>query len=191
MYRRFSLLVLLLLVTVLAYADVRLPKIFSENMVLQQGIKSRIWGWAETGEKVTVTLAGQQRTTIAQDGKWEVFLDALKAGGPFTLRVNGNNTLELQNILVGEVWVSCGQSNMMMSLSSIENGAQLVAESGKFPQIRLFNMPGQQYADAPLTDLAGGKWQIASPGASNDFSAVSYCFGRAFIPETSCAHRAD
>lgn len=137
MYRRFSLLVLLLLVTVLAYADVRLPKIFSENMVLQQGIKSRIWGWAETGEKVTVTLAGQQRTTIAQDGKWEVFLDALKAGGPFTLRVNGNNTLELQNILVGEVWVSCGQSNMMMSLSSIENGAQLVAESGKFPQIGL------------------------------------------------------
>jgi sialate O-acetylesterase len=160
------------------YADVRLPGLIASGMVLQQGTAVRIWGWADEGEGVTVGIQGQKVATTAKDGKWAVRLGPLQPGGPFAMTILGKNTLELTDILVGEVWVSCGQSNMMMSLSGTDTGAQAIADSGKYPQIRLLTVPGQRAAATPADDVAV-RWQSATPQTVAGFSAVSYFFGRA------------
>tara|TARA_Y100000590_G_C14986161_1_gene738216 strand:+ start:106 stop:516 length:411 start_codon:yes stop_codon:yes gene_type:complete len=108
--------------TSLLFAEVRLPNIFSDNMVLQQGVPVRIWGWADAGEKVNVTFLNQKKTTIANaEGKWLLFLDELEYGGPFELVVSAKNTIKFSNILVGEVWICSGQSNMEWPVSLLNN----------------------------------------------------------------------
>ena len=102
-----------------AYADVKLPAIISDGMVLQQGINVPLWGWADEGESVTVEFQGQKVVTTAKDGKWMVRLKPLKAGGPFTLTVSGKNKIEFKNVLVGEVWICGGQSNMQWRLRPV------------------------------------------------------------------------
>src|ERR1700759_4159225 len=110
--RVFCALALLFVATALR-ADVKLPAIIGDNMALQQGIPVPIWGWADPGEEVTVTFNGQSKTAKAgDDKKWMVKLDALKAGGPLEMTVKGKNSITLKNVLVGEVWVCSGQSNM-------------------------------------------------------------------------------
>ncbi|MGB2819402.1 MAG: sialate O-acetylesterase, partial [Phycisphaerae bacterium] len=97
--------------------DVKLPAVFGDHMVLQRGAAVPVWGWAEASEKVTVTLCDQSKSATADnDGKWSVKLGAVEAGGPYTLKVEGNNKLELSDVLVGEVWLCSGQSNMAMSV---------------------------------------------------------------------------
>ena len=157
-------------------AAVRLPGIFSEGMVLQRAMPLRIWGWADEGERVVVSFQGQEIATTARDGRWEVTLEPLEAGGPFPLSVAATNTIAFKDVLVGEVWVSCGQSNMMMGLSKTSTGAEAIAASDQFPQIRLANVPGGQ-ADKPADDVAV-TWTTASRGTLPGFSAVSYFFGR-------------
>src|ERR1700722_2748175 len=123
-----------------ARADVRLPALFSDNMVLQQGMEVPVWGWASDGEQVTVTFRGQTAKTIAKDGKWMVKLKKLKAGGPDELTVKGSNSLTLKNVLVGEVWICSGQSNMEFPLrQSFESKADVDASAN--PQIHLFHVP--------------------------------------------------
>src|SRR5690606_29333006 len=108
------------LLTTLAQADVRLPAIFSDHAVLQAGAVVPIWGQADPGEKITVTLAGQRATATADAaGRWQVQLDNLSAGGPHTLTVQGNNTVEVQDVLIGEVWLASGQSNMEFALPHV------------------------------------------------------------------------
>src|SRR5579883_643387 len=99
-------------------ADVRLPNLFSDNLVLQQGMKVKVWGWADDGEEVTVSFRGQKVKTVAKDGRWMVELHKLKAGGPDTLTVSGKNSITLNNVLVCEVWVCSGQSNMEFPLKN-------------------------------------------------------------------------
>ncbi|MGD0091272.1 MAG: 9-O-acetylesterase, partial [Planctomycetota bacterium] len=116
-----------------SYAEVKLPAVISENMVLQRGIKVPIWGTADAGEDITVTLGEQKATAKAgADGKWKVQLGPLEAGGPFTMTVAGKNTLELKNILVGEVWVGSGQSNMQMNVGGCLNAKDDIA-AANFP----------------------------------------------------------
>jgi sialate O-acetylesterase len=158
-----------------ARADVRLPALFSDNMVLQQGMEVPVWGWASDGEQVTVTFRGQTAKTVAKDGKWMVKLKKLKAGGPDELTVKGNNSLMLKNVLVGEVWICSGQSNMEFPLrQSFESKADVDASAN--PQIHLFHVPKMK-ADAPKDDVKAS-WTACDPDTVTGFSAVGYYFAR-------------
>ncbi|HLX64817.1 MAG TPA: sialate O-acetylesterase [Planctomycetota bacterium] len=162
-------------------ADVKLPAIIGDNMALQQGIAVPIWGWADPGEEVSVTIAGQTKSAKAgDDKKWSVKLDALKAGGPLEMTVKGKNTLTLKNILVGEVWVCSGQSNMEFSTNGAMNAAQEKADA-KFPNIRLFTVK-KSVKEEPQSDCEG-KWVECSPETVGSFSAVGYFFGRHLYKE--------
>jgi len=158
-------------------ADVRMPGLFSDNMVLQQGVPLRVWGWANPDEQVTVEFRKQKAAvTTGADGRWSVALRAERAGGPDSLIVTGAKRLEINNVLVGEVWVCSGQSNMEWPLSrAFEPAADIAA--AEIPQIRLFTVPKKK-AVAPVDDVAA-QWVLCSPSTVPNFSAVAFYFGRA------------
>jgi sialate O-acetylesterase len=159
-----------------ARAEVKPNSLFSDGAVLQQGVAVPVWGTANDGEKVTVKFQRQTLTATAKDGRWLVRLKPLKAGGPFTLTVaSESNTLTITNVLVGEVWLASGQSNMEFALSRAANAAETVAAAGD-PQLRLFTVP-RGATDTPSTDLTG-RWQESSPDTAAKFSAVAWFFGR-------------
>ena len=161
---------------VTALADVKLPAIFGSHMVLQQGQRVRVWGWAEPGEAVTVTIDKQSHSTqAAADGRFQVELDSLPVGGPHTLTVKGKNSVTFDDVLVGEVWICSGQSNMQWDVSQ-SNDADLEIKTAKFPKIRLISVP-QVGTQAPQNDF-NGKWEVCSPETVGKFSAVGYFFGR-------------
>ncbi len=181
---RFStVLAAVLFLASTAGADVRLPHVISGNMVLQRDMPVPIWGWAEPGEKVTVRIAGNEESATADaQGRWSVRLPAMKAGGPETMEVAGKNTLKLENILIGEVWVCSGQSNMDMGINSVLNAEKEVA-SANYPQIRLMYVP-YRTSVTPRDDL-DANWRVCSPenlrtggSWSSGFSAAAYFFGR-------------
>ena len=159
-----------------ARADVRLPSLISDGMVLQQGMAVPLWGWADEGESVTVEFQNQKVTARAKDGKWMVRLKSLKAGGPFTLTVSGKNKIELKNVLVGEVWLCSGQSNMEWPVNASLNPEEERA-AANYPKIRHIKVPHVP-ADKPQPDVATGGWQVCSPDTVGDFTAVGYFFGR-------------
>ncbi len=157
-------------------ADVKLPAIFSDHMVLQRDQKDRVWGWADPGEEVTVTINEQTKTAHAgPDGKWQVILDPLPTGGPYTLTVKGKNTRSFNDVLAGEVWICSGQSNMQMSVAG-SNDADLEIRAANFPGIRLITVPNRGTQE-PQQDFHG-RWEICSPHTVGGFSAVGYFFGR-------------
>lgn len=164
-------------------ADVKLPTIFSDHMVLQQGTSVPVWGWADEGELVIVQYRDQVVQTRAKNGKWQVKLAPMQASArPFNLRVLGNNQVELKNVVVGEVWVASGQSNMQWALRQTVNW-QAAAAAAANPNLRLFYVPRVK-SPAPVADVQGQYnnakpvWVAASPETTPDFSAVAYFFGR-------------
>ncbi len=164
-------------------ADVKLPVIFSDHMVLQQGISVPVWGWADEGELVVVQYRDQVVQTRAKNGKWQVKLAMMKANAtPANLLVIGNNRVELKNVVVGEVWIASGQSNMQWALRQSANWQAAAAASAN-PNLRLFYVPRVK-APAPVADIQGQYnnakpvWTVASPETTPDFSAVAYFFGR-------------
>ncbi len=157
-------------------AEVKLPAILSDHAVLQRDASLPIWGWADPGEEVTITLAGQTRSTrAAADGKWLVRFDRLPAGGPLTLDVKGKNTLTVRDLLVGEVWLGSGQSNMAMTVNRCLDAAK-EKTAATFPAIRMFREASDP-ASQPQ-QLGSGKWEICSPDTVDRFSATAYFFGR-------------
>ncbi len=173
--KRFFTLALILLAAP-AFADVKLPAIFTDHMVLQQGQKNRVWGTADAGEDVIVTIAGQRHTAKADDkGKWQVTLDALKVGGPLTLSITGKNKVAVEDVLVGEVWICSGQSNMQWEVKQANDG-DLEAKTAKFPNIRLISVP--QVGTQEPQDNFKGKWEVCTPETAATFSAVGFFFGR-------------
>ena len=158
-------------------AEVRLPHVIASNMVLQRGMGVPIWGWADAGEKVGVSFAGQTKTATADaKGNWRVTLDKLATSAkPATMVIKGSNTVTLGNILVGEVWVGSGQSNMQWSVRGANNAAEEIA-AAKYPNIRLFLVPRKQ-ATTPQTDI-NAQWAECSPKSAGNFSAALYYFGR-------------
>jgi len=165
-----------LAVLALASADVKLPALVGNDMVLQQAQPLKIWGWADPAEKVTVTLCGQTAEATADgQGQWLVTLQPLQAGGPFDMTITGKNTLTLKNILVGEVWVCSGQSNMAMTTGGVKNAAEEIA-AADFPNIRLFTV-ARVTAQEHQPDTKG-QWRACSPQTVGGFSAVGYFFGR-------------
>jgi sialate O-acetylesterase len=162
-----------------ARAEVTLPALFGSGMVLQRDAPIRVWGKAAPGEKVTVLLKDRRAEAMAgADGKWQTSLKPLPAGGPYTLTVAGTNLVTLSDVLVGDVWLCGGQSNMQFSLQRVPNGEQVVAASAD-PQLRLFKVRLAQ-PETPAEDMqASATWAASGPQTSAGFSAVGYFFGRA------------
>ncbi len=177
----FGIISILLSSSLTVLAEVRLPRVIGSHMVLQQEIPLPIWGWAEPSEQVKVVFRGAEAAAAADmDGKWMVKLPAQQAGGPFEMTIAGKNTIQLTDILVGEVWIGSGQSNMEMGIGVIMNGAQEAA-AANYPNIRLFMVPNVP-AGQPQSDCEGS-WQVCSPetvaaGGWGGFSATAYFFGR-------------
>ncbi len=159
-----------------AGATVTANGLFSDHAVLQQGRKIPVFGSAADGEKVVVRLGNQSAATTAKNGAWRVDLKPMKAGGPYTLTIAGpSNTITVQDVLVGEVWVCSGQSNMSFTLSGAATGAQAIAQAND-PLLHVYHVPNIPAA-TPQTEV-GGQWQVSSPQTAGGFSAVAYFFGR-------------
>ncbi len=164
-------------------AEVKPAALFSDHMVLQQGMAVPVWGWAEPGEQVTVTFGEQkQSATAAADRKWMVRLNTLKAGGPFAMTIAGRNSITISDVLVGEVWLGSGQSNMQFPMSvkraayaGVANEEQEIA-AANYPQLRMFTGKSAKTYE-PQADLAG-EWLICTPENVPGFSAVGYMFAR-------------
>lgn len=171
----FAFAALLFALPGLAVADIELPAIISDHMVLKKGPASRIWGKADSGETVTVTLGDRSAKIVAgADGKWSAALDLSSAqAGPFDLTVEGKNKVVVRDVLVGEVWLASGQSNMAFHLERQIGSAEEIANSEN-PALRQFQVTR---AEPPQpADKGGGKWTVASPETSGTFSAVGYYF---------------
>ncbi len=158
-------------------AELKLPALISDNMVIQRDTKVPLWGTADPGERVTVTLGDQQRSAVADNrGRWRVELGPFPAGGPHRLTIaTARSKVVVKNVLVGEVWVCSGQSNMAFALRGALNAEWEIA-SATYPKIRLF-MVERATADHPLSDVVG-QWVECSPQTVPGFSAVAYFFGR-------------
>ncbi len=177
--KRLTLLVVtsaLLSLAATARADVKLPAIFGNHMVLQRDAAVPVWGTAAPGEEVTVAIAGQTASAKAgADGKWSVKLAKLAAAGPHTLTVKGKNTVTFSDVLVGEVWLGSGQSNMAMTVNRAKDYEQEQA-AAKFPEIRVFT---ESSAAATTAQSEGkGEWVVCSPETVGRFSATAFFFGR-------------
>ena len=160
----------------LLQAEVKLPAVIGSNMVLQRDLADTIWGKASPGEAVTVAVAGQSKTTKADSGgNWSLKLDPMKAGGPYTMTVKGENEIKLENVMVGEVWLCSGQSNMQMSVKSSNDAAKEIAEAD-YPNIRLLTVPAKA-TEEPQDDFKG-EWRSCSPNTVGHFSAAAYFFAR-------------
>lgn len=192
----------LVFLTAPCLADVRLPKILDSNMVLQRNSDVRIWGWADTGEEVRVScdwMDAQESVTADAIGKWQVSIKTGEAGGPHTITIAGNNSIQLEQVLFGEVWIGSGQSNMEMPLTGasgaytgIKDAAKEVAEAS-YPEIRLFQA-GNFSSKEPLDDVQAGiimygippaacQWQACTPETIPTFSSTAYFFARELYRE--------
>jgi sialate O-acetylesterase len=164
---------LLLVVAASLQGAVKLPAVISDHMVLQQGMPVRIWGTADPGESVRVEFQGQSVATSARpDGKWEAWLRPLAAAGPLEMSINGT---AIHDVLVGEVWIGSGQSNMEWILQNTKDHDAEVA-AANYPLMRIFHVK-KVVADQPAADVEA-KWELVAPGTIPRFSAVEYFFGR-------------
>ena len=170
--------VLFAFTTNLAIAETKLPSILGSHMVLQQGEPCPIWGWDQAGITVAVTFAGQSHTAKADaNGRWQVNLTAMKANAKgATLTVRGSSTLKLEDVLVGEVWLCSGQSNMEWPVRASANPQEEIANA-KHPLIRHIKVP-HQLSPTPRDDMRTGGWQVCSPQTAANFTAVGYYFAR-------------
>jgi sialate O-acetylesterase len=180
------LALLLLLLAPIAQAELKVANVFSDHMVLQQEMPIRVWGWAKPGDSVTVRLYTQEGSAVAgashaagDNGRWFVELPAQKADGkPLILRVlSGDGKVEFKDVLVGEVWICSGQSNMEWPVRACANPQEEIANA-KHPMIRMFNVPQHIKQNTPQKDAQAAKWQICSPQTVANFSACGYFFGR-------------
>jgi sialate O-acetylesterase len=160
-------------------AQVKLPQLIRDSMVLQRDSKINIWGWASKGEKIKIKFNGKNfKATTNANGKWIVQLPPMKAGGPYAMSIDGNNHLVINNILIGDVWLCSGQSNMVhqMKLHSVRYANEIA--NANFPEIRHFWIPAMTDLKGPHDDLPTGYWKSANPQDVLEFSAVGYFFAK-------------
>ena len=174
---------LLFLSQTITFAEVRLPRVFGDNMVIQRDMPAPIWGWASPNQGITITVSKEDGdseidTYVAEadeKGNWRTTLKATPAGGPYKIEVAGENTVELSDVLFGEVWVCSGQSNMAWSVNTSNNSEEEIA-AANYPNIRLFHIP-QRASGLPVADVHA-QWRPTTPDSVRHFSAVAYFFGR-------------
>jgi sialate O-acetylesterase len=163
-------------------ANVTLPKIFSDNMVLQRNILIPVWGWANANEKIEIQFNKQLKSVQADKrGKWIIRLDAEKAGGPYELIIKAKNTIQIQNVLVGEVWICSGQSNMAFTVNEVIH-AEKEMNAADYPFIRQFAV-AKDISLLPKDDIKGGKWSVCNKSTVGDFTAVGYFFAKKIYDE--------
>src|ERR1039458_6857102 len=156
--------------------------LFGDNMVLQRGKPNTIWGWSEPGDRVQVQIGDTKIFGVADaDRRWEVKIAPPPMGGPYTIEISGRQTVELKNVMVGDVWLCGGQSNMGLPLRFARTGAE-DAKAANFPEIRFFSVVGNPAYRH--TDLVGGKWSVLSPETADWVSAVGFYFARKVQQET-------
>jgi sialate O-acetylesterase len=175
--KKYYLFLIGLMFTSSLMAAPRLPKIFGDNMVLQRNQPIAVWGWADAKEKISVQFDKQLKIVRAdKNGRWMMRMDAETAGGPYQMTITGKNTVVIKNILVGEVWVCSGQSNMEFQVNQVINAASEI-EQARYPEIRQFLVP-KTISTTPVDDLPGGDWKECSPETVANFTAVGYFFAR-------------
>ena len=180
--KKIYYILILLSISISTKATVTMPKIFGSNMVLQRNQSIPVWGWAKPNETIVVSFKKQKKLVKTNlKGDWMVKLSPENAGGPFSLTVKGSNTISFTNVLIGEVWVCSGQSNMEWPLNSVNNAEQEIAASN-YSQIRHFTV-NRAISSFPQKDVRGGSWEIAEPANAGRFSAVAYFFARKLYNE--------
>jgi sialate O-acetylesterase len=160
-----------------ALADVTLPSLLADHMVVQRGLPVHAWGMAGAHENVSVTFRGESKSTTADDlGRWSLYLSPGEAGGPFQMTVKGTNTITLNDVLVGDVWVASGQSNMEFPMKELVDANAEIA-AAQFPKIRIFRVDHRP-SDYPRSDVPAKAWALCTPENVRDSSAVAYYFAR-------------
>ncbi len=168
-----------LLISQTAFCNVRLPLLISDGMVLQRNAAVKVWGWADEGEKVTISFNGKTYTTTAgTDGKWMVTLSKTKAGGPYTMEIDAANHITLKNILIGDVWVCSGQSNMVLPMQRVRDLYEDVIAASENPAIRQFLVPDRYNFNTSEEDFLSGSWVSANPETVLNFTAAGYFFAK-------------
>jgi len=160
-------------------SQVCLPKVISDGMVLQRDAEIKIWGWAAEGEKISIHFIDSTYNTTANDkGDWNIRLPKLKAGGPYEMNINASNSISISDIMIGDVWICSGQSNMELNMQRVSPlyGAEITNSENAY--IRYFEVPDKYNFNSPQKDLPSGKWKKANPEDVLSFSAVSYFFGK-------------
>ncbi len=162
-----------------AAAQIKLPQIISDGMILQRDAKLKIWGWSSPKEKIKIKFRGKKFSTSADDtGKWLIMMPAMEAGGPYTMELEGKNKIELKDILIGEVWLCSGQSNMEHYMAQhIVTYAQEVASVNN-QQLRQFKIPNHPVMSGPENDVLPSSWKWANPENILNFTAVGYFFAK-------------
>jgi len=161
------------------HAEVSLPKLISDGMVLQRDTKLKIWGWATAGEKITIKIAGKSyKTKTGTDGSWVVLINPVKAGGPYTLTITATNTLTIKDVLFGDVWFCSGQSNMVHQLNIHDITYAREIAAANYPEIRQFVIPTVANLEAPKNDFPSGSWKKAVGEEVRPFSGVAYFFAK-------------
>ena len=175
---------ILFMLPVLVQANIKLPLLLSNGMVLQRDTKLIIWGWASPGEKVQVRINKKTISTVTDsNGNWKVSLPPMKAGGPYSMKVKGNNTITVNDILVGDVWFCSGQSNMVLNMERVKEKYPEDIAGANFPEIRNFFIPTTSDVISIHKELPGGKWISASPENVLGFGAVTFFFARSIFQE--------
>ncbi len=179
-----ALLLVLILLPLLITAQVKLPYFFSDNMVLQQQSNAAIWGWAKAGAKISVTTSWNKKkysATTDADGKWKIKVATPAAGGPYEITVSDGKPVTIKNILIGEVWLCSGQSNMEMAMKGFRDqpitGSNEAIANSTNPNIRLYNVP-RSVQRLPQDTSKSSPWRLAAPEAVSNFSATAYYFGK-------------
>jgi sialate O-acetylesterase len=166
-------------------AGVRLPKLVSDSMVIQRDTKVRIWGWADANEKIRIRFRGRSLSTTANaEGEWQVWMPATRAGGPYNMTITGRDTtITIRDILVGDVWLCSGQSNMVHYLELHQDRYAADIAEANYPQIRQFTVPTRAALEGPANDLPSGNWITATKGNILRFSVVAYFFAKKLYEE--------
>jgi sialate O-acetylesterase len=166
-----------LIITASLQGQVRLPRLISDGMVLQRGDSVKLWGWASPGESITINFTNKEYHTNADSkGDWIIWLSGLQPGGPYDMLINANNSITVNDILIGDVWLCSGQSNMELPVRRVRPLYEDKIAASENNSIRSFTVPKNYSFNEPYNDLPSGKWIAANPQTVLDFSAVAWFF---------------
>jgi sialate O-acetylesterase len=178
--KKIFLIVISSLITTTSFCQVRLPKLISDGMVLQRDAKIKIWGWSAPNEKIAIDFIDKKYKTKANEsGEWELQLSNIKFGGPYSMKITASNSIEINDILVGDVWLCSGQSNMAMTVGQVRELYENEIANAENKFIRNFEVPREYEFNVARTDLSGGSWSAANPVNVMEFSAAAYFFATA------------
>lgn len=165
------------------FAQVRLPKLVSDGMVLQRNSNVRIWGWASEGEDIEVSFQQRNYNTSTKNGKWEILLENPNIGGPYTMQISGKNSIQLDSIYIGDVWLCSGQSNMELPMSRVAPKYPEEIKSADNAEIRYFQVPKEYNLTKKLDDFSGGNWISVNQNTIEGFAAIPYFFAKNLYEE--------